>query len=90
MDRIQQLLRTWGATEDQVKSIAAKVDEELLEYIHESLLVAFSNPANQQKFMSMRNQNAPFNGSTPITYLAQRPKQARQVAEHILKLGMPW
>lgn len=88
--RTQQLLTIWGATEEQVSKITAEIDDGLLKYIHESLLVAFNNPANQQKFMRMKNSNSPFNGTTPLEYLAKYPEQARQVAEHILSLGMPW
>lgn len=90
MERMQQLLGTWGATEEQAKRISATIDDNLLESIHDSLLVAFNNPANQQKFMSMKNKNSPFNGATPIAYLAQHPEQARRVAEHIMSHGMPW
>ncbi|MDD1829644.1 hypothetical protein LRP52_46695 [Photobacterium sp. ZSDE20] len=90
MDRRTQLLTTWGATENQASRITAEIDDGLLEYIHESLLVAFNNPANQEKFMRMKNSNSPFNGTTPLEYLAKYPEQARQVAGHILALGMPW
>ncbi len=90
MDRIQQLLDTWGATEEQAKRISDTIDDGVLEYIHDSLLVVFNNPANQQKFMCMKNKNSPFNGATPLAYLAQHPEHAREVAEHIISRGMPW
>ncbi|MEZ8235623.1 hypothetical protein AB6C62_19150 [Vibrio splendidus] len=86
MGRAQQLLATWGATEQQ----ASTIDDALLEHIHESLLMAFNNPVNQQKFMSMQNNNSPFDGLSPLAYIEQHPERARQIAEHVLSLGMPW
>lgn len=90
MDRAQQLLTKWGATEVQAITITSRVDDTLLEHIHESLLMAFNNPSNQQGFMGRKNNNSPFDGLTPLAYIEQHPERARQVAEHILSLGMPW
>lgn len=90
MDRAQQLLATWGATEQQASTITSSIDDALLEHIHESLLMAFNNPVNQQKFMGMQNNNSPFDGATPLEYLAKNPTRATSIAEHIKSIGMPW
>jgi hypothetical protein len=83
-------LVAWGATEDQVRVIVAGADQATLDYIRGALLVAFSNSANQNGFMGKRNHNPPFNGVTPLAYLAEEPTRAKRIAEHLLALGMPW
>lgn len=84
---MDKVLGTWGATEDQTLRIIAEVDHAAIEFIHESLLIAFSNPKNQTSYMSRVNNNTPFNGLTPLSYILQHPERARRVAEHILSLG---
>ena len=90
MDRVRQILDTWGATDEQTLRITAEVDQAAIEFIHEALLIAFSNPKNQSGFMGRVNNNMPFNGLTPLSYISRYPEGARRVAEHILSLGMPW
>ncbi len=90
MDRAKGILGAWGATEEQVLRITAEADQAAIEYIQEALLIAFSNPKNRNGFMSRVNNNRPFDGLTPLSYMAQYPERSRQVAEHILSLGMPW
>ncbi len=87
---MDKILGTWGATEEQVLRITSEVDQAAIEFIHEALLITFSNPKNQTGFMSMVNSNMPFNGLTPLSYILRYPERARRVAEHILSLGMPW
>ena len=89
MDRARQLAK-WGATDEQVLRITAAVEQSDIDYIREALLVAFSNPRNQDEFMGKRNHNAPFNGMTPLAYLTEDPTRAKRLAEHILTLGAPW
>lgn len=90
MDRVRQILGTWGATEEQALRITSEVDHAAIDFIHEALLVTFSNPNNQSGFMGRVNNNMPFNGLTPLSYIVRYPERARRVAEHILSLGMPW
>ncbi|WP_373948348.1 hypothetical protein [Vibrio pomeroyi] len=90
MDRTLQLLTKWGATKQQASTITSSIDDALLEHIHESLLMAFNNPVNQQEFMGMHNNSEPFDGTTPLEYLAQNPARATSIAEHIKSIGMPW
>ncbi|ELB2861401.1 hypothetical protein QNE90_001004 [Vibrio alginolyticus] len=87
---VDKILRTWGATDDQVLKITGEADPAAIEFIHEALLIAFSNPMNQSGFMGRVNNNMPFNGLTPLSYISRYPEGARRVAEHILSLGMPW
>ncbi|MEZ9919683.1 hypothetical protein AB4342_05915 [Vibrio breoganii] len=87
---MDKILGTWGATEEQALRITSEVDQAAIEFIHEALLVAFSNPKNQNDFMGRVNNNTPFNGLTPLSYIVKHPERARRVAEHILSLGMPW
>ncbi|MCU6666585.1 antitoxin Xre-like helix-turn-helix domain-containing protein [Silvania hatchlandensis] len=38
--------------------------------IHSALRIVFSNPENVYGFMTMANQNAYFNGATPLSFIA--------------------
>lgn len=86
----EEKLVKWGASEQQVRSIISGADQAAIGYIRETLLMAFNNSANQNGFMVKINHNAPFNGMSPLAYLAEDPIRARRIAEHLLTLGAPW
>jgi hypothetical protein len=60
--------------------------------IHQTLRTTFSTPANLSGFMGMTNDNAPFDGRTPLAMIASGElADLREVAQHIdtFKSGLP-
>ncbi|KOO57548.1 hypothetical protein WH43_13605 [Rheinheimera sp. KL1] len=60
--------------------------------IHQTLRTTFSTPANLSGFMGMTNENAPFDGRTPLAMIASGElADLREVAQHIdtFKSGLP-
>ncbi len=60
--------------------------------IHQALRMTFNTPSNLSGFMGMKNDNAPFDGRTPLAMIASGDlADLREVAQHIdtFKTGLP-
>ena len=60
--------------------------------IYQELRMTFNNPSNLSGFMGMKNDNAPFDGRTPLAMIASGDlADLREVAQHIdtFKTGFP-
>lgn len=72
-----KILTIWGASELQIKSILnlngksdSMMRSNLILTIRENINMNFSNPENQNKFMSMKNHNQYFKGRTPLEVIS--------------------
>lgn len=72
-----KILTVWGASELQIKSILnlngksdSMMRSNLILTLRENINMNFSNPENQNKFMSMKNHNQYFKGRTPLEVIS--------------------